>query len=140
MKNTESIRIRRGDIFYVDFGHQPGSRMHGVRPAMVVQNDIGNLHSPTTIVAAFTTEIKKIHQPTHVVVGPSSGLPKQSMLMLEHLFTIDKHTVLSYVGTASEEFIDKVDKALAVSIGIHPTICNSKSMAKGLLQGAKEKT
>ena len=122
MKNTETICICLGDIFYADFGHRPGSRMHGVRPAMVVQNDIGNLHAPTTIVAALTTEIKKIYQPTHVVVCASFGLSKQSVLMLEHLFKINKHTVLSYVGTASKGVVDRVDKALVVSVGIHFTI------------------
>lgn len=119
-------RILRGDIYYVDFGNQPGSVVHGVRPAMVVQNDTGNWHAPTLIVAAMTTEIKKLRQPTHIVIGTQFGLPRESMLLLEQLFTIDKSMLMTYVGTADEGFLELVDKAIAVSVGVHPTICNSK--------------
>ena len=119
-------RIYRGDIFYVDFGNQPGSVAHGIRPAMVVQNDTGNWHAPTLIVAAITTEIKKLRQPTHLVIGARFGLPQESMLLLEQLFTIDKTMLLTYVGTADQQFLESVDKAVAVSVGVHPTICNSK--------------
>lgn len=115
-------RIYRGDIFYVDFGNQPGSAVHGIRPAMVVQNDIGNWHAPTLIVAAITTEIKKLRQPTHVLLGKQFGLPQESMLMLEQLATIDKTALLTYVGTASSEFLESVDKSLSISIGIHRAI------------------
>lgn len=111
-------RIYRGDIFYVDFGNQPGSAVHGIRPAMVVQNDVGNWHAPTLIVAAITTEIKKLRQPTHVLIGQQFGLPQESMLMLEQLATIDKTALLTYVGTASNEFLESVDKALSISVGI----------------------
>ena len=69
-------RIYRGDIFYVDFGNQPGSVAHGILPAMVVQNDTGNWHAPTFIVAAITTAIKKLRQPTHIVIGARIGLPQ----------------------------------------------------------------
>lgn len=115
-------RIYRGDIFYVDFGNQPGSAVHGIRPAMVVQNDVGNWHAPTLIVAAITTEIKKLRQPTHVLLGKQFGLPQESMLMLEQLATIDKTALLTYVGTASTEFLESVDKSLSISIGIHRAI------------------
>lgn len=115
-------RIYRGDIFYVDFGNQPGSAVHGIRPAMVVQNDVGNWHAPTLIVAAITTEIKKLRQPTHVLIGQQFGLPQESMLMLEQLATIDKTALLTYVGTASNEFLESVDKSLSISIGIHHAI------------------
>ena len=123
-------RIYRGDIFYVDFGNQPGSVVHGIRPAMVVLNDTGNWHAPTLIVAAITTEIKKLRQPTHIVIGARFGLPQESMLLLEQLFTIDKTMLLTYVGTADEDFLESVDKAVAVSVGVHPTICNSKHNQK----------
>ena len=119
-------RILRGDIYYVDFGNQPGSVVHGVRPAMVVQNDTGNWHAPTLIVAAITSEIKKLRQPTHIVIGARFGLPYESMLLLEQLFTIDKTMLLTYVGTADDEFLELVDKAVAVSVGVHPTICNTR--------------
>lgn len=112
-------RIYRSDIFYVDFGRQPGSVIHGIRPAMVAQNDVGNWHSPTLIVAAITAEIQKLRQPTHVLIRKQFGLAHESMLMLEQLATIDKTALLTYVGTASSEFLEAVDKALSVSVGTH---------------------
>jgi mRNA interferase MazF len=93
---------------------------------MVVQNDTGNWHAPTLIVAAITSEIKKLRQPTHIVIGARFGLPYESMLLLEQLFTIDKTMLLTYVGTADDEFLELVDKAVAVSVGVHPTICNTR--------------
>ena len=77
--------IVRGDIYFVNFGKVPGSFMQGIRPAMVLQNDVGNRHAPTVIVAAITTEIKKLRQPTHILIGAKFGLPEVSMLMLEQL-------------------------------------------------------
>ena len=112
-------KVQRGDIYYMDFGNQPGSTVHGVRPAMVVQNDVGNRHSPTLIVAAITTEIKKTRQPTHVQLGSQFGLPQESMLMLEQLATIDKTMLQQFIGTADAEFMKKVDWALSVSVGIY---------------------
>ena len=96
-------KIHRGDIYYMDFGNQPGSAVHGIRPAMVVQNDVGNRHAPTIIVAAITTEIKKTRQPTHVLIGSQFGLPQESMLMLEQLTTIDKVMLRQHIGTADAE-------------------------------------
>ena len=113
-------KVHRGDIYYVDFGNQPGSAVHGIRPAMIVQNDVGNRHAPTIIVAAITTEIKKTRQPTHVLLGTQFGLPQESMLMLEQLATIDKTMLENFVGTADAEFMKKVDRALSVSVGVRP--------------------
>ena len=112
-------KVHRGDIYYVDFGNQPGSAVHGIRPAMVVQNEVGNRHAPTIIVAAITTEIKKTRQPTHVLLGAQFGLPQESMLMLEQLTTIDKVMLRRYIGTAEEGFMKTVDRALSVSVGIY---------------------
>lgn len=103
----------------MDFGNQPGSTVHGIRPAMVVQNNVGNRHSPTVIVAAITTEIKKTRQPTHVQLGSQFGLPQESMLMLEQLTTIDKVMLRQYIGTVDEAFMKTVDRALSVSVGLH---------------------
>ena len=112
-------QIHRGDIYYMDFGNQPGSTVHGIRPAMVVQNNVGNRHAPTVIVAAITTEIKKTRQPTHVQLGSQFGLPQESMLMLEQLTTIDKVMLRQYIGTVDEVFMKTVDRALSVSVGIY---------------------
>lgn len=103
----------------MDFGNQPGSTVHGIRPAMVVQNNVGNRHSPTVIVAAITTEIKKTRQPTHVQLGSQFGLPQESMLMLEQLTTIDKVMLRQYIGAVDEAFMKTVDRALSVSVGIY---------------------
>lgn len=113
-------QVRRGDIYYVDFGNQPGSVVHGMRPAMVIQNDVGNRHAPTLIVAAITTEIKKLRQPTHVLLGTQFGLPQESMLLLDQVATIDKTMLQNYIGTADAEFLRKVDRALSISVGVRP--------------------
>ena len=109
--------ISRGDIYYVDFGNVPGSLMQGIRPAMVLQNNVGNRHAPTVIVAAITTEIKKLRQPTHIFIGARYGLPEISMLMLEQIITVDKRYLLNYIGTADKGFMRAVDHAANVSIG-----------------------
>lgn len=72
--------IFRGDIYYVDFGNVPGSLMQGIRPAMVLQNNVGNRHAPTVIVAAITTEIKKLRQPTHILIGARYGCLRSQCL------------------------------------------------------------
>ena len=109
--------IFRGDIYYVDFGNVPGSLMQGIRPAMVLQNNVGNRHAPTVIVAAITTEIKKLRQPTHILIGARYGLPEISMLMLEQIITVDKRYLLNYIGTADKGFMRAVDRAANISIG-----------------------
>ena len=126
MNSVYFPRILRGDIFYVDFGNQPGSVIHGIRPAMVIQNNVGNWHSTTLVVAAITTALKKDRQPTHIWIGEQFGLPRESMLLLEQLFTIDKYSLQTYVGTASDSFLENVNWALSISVGLHPRICNTK--------------
>ena len=127
MEQPMFLRVLRGDIFYVDFGHADGSPIHGIRPAMVVQNDVGNWHSTTVIVAAITTVLKATRQPTHVYIGDRFGLPRKSMLMLEQLFTVDKVSLKEYLGTVDDDFLDLVDEAAAISLGVHPTKCNSRN-------------
>lgn len=118
MENISDLEIKRGHIYYVDFGQQPGSAVHGIRPAIVLQNDTGNRHAPTVIVAAITSEIKKLRQPTHVVINIQSGLPKQSMILLEQIVTVDKQTIGKHLGCASEDSLGLIDRALAVSVGL----------------------
>ena len=130
-------RIYRGDIFYVDFGNLPGSVIHGVRPAMVVQNDVGNWHSPTLIVAAITTELKSMRQPTHVMLGTRFGLPRESMLLLEQMATIDKTMLQTYIGTADKDIMEKVDRALSISVGIKPINCTKRNGAHSSQRSVK---
>ena len=127
MNRTLFPKVHRGDIYYVDFGNQPGSAVHGLRPAMIVQNDVGNRHAPTIIVAAITTEIKKTRQPTHVLIGSQFGLPQASMLMLEQLATIDKVMLQNFIGTVDAEFMKQVDRALSVSVGVRPIRFSKRS-------------
>lgn len=115
-----SIPVRRGDIYYINFGELPGSSEHGIRPGMIVQNNIGNRHAPTVIVAAITSSVKKLDQPTHVLIGSRFGLDRPSMLMAEQLFTVDKSSLLRYIGTADSAFLQDANRALNRSIGIYP--------------------
>lgn len=114
------IPVRRGDIYYINFGELPGSSEHGIRPGMIVQNNIGNRYAPTVIVAAITSSVKKLNQPTHVLIGSRFGLDRPSMLMAEQLFTVDKSSLLRYIGTADSTFLQEVNRALNRSIGLWP--------------------
>lgn len=114
------IPIRRGDIYYINFGELPGSSEHGIRPGMIVQNNIGNRHAPTVIVAAITSSVKKLNQPTHVYIGTRFGLDRPSMLMTEQLFTVDKSSLLRYIGTVDSDFLLEANRALNRSIGLCP--------------------
>ena len=110
-------RIYRGDIFYVDFGNQPGSAVHGIRPAMVVQNDVGNKYSPTVIVAAITSQINKAKIPTHIELGVDYGLNKESVLLLEQIRTLDKRRLKEKIGSLDEKCMQNVNAALLISLG-----------------------
>ena len=118
MENKSFHSVYRGDIFYADLEPVIGSEQGGVRPVLVIQNDIGNRHSPTVIVAAITSRIKHRCQPTHVNLnGRQCGLHSDSTIMLEQLRTLDKHRLLGYVGSVGKAKMDEVDKALEISVG-----------------------
>ena len=110
--------IRRGDIFYADLSPVVGSEQGGVRPVLVVQNDIGNKYSPTVIIAAITSQMNKVKLPTHVEVSAEFGLPKNSVVLLEQIRTIDKKRLREKVGFTDEFFMKKVDEALLKSVGV----------------------
>lgn len=118
MKNT----YLRGELYYADLGTGVGSEQNGYRPVAIIQNDVGNKHSPTTIVAAISTQIKtKAALPTHYHLKQGNGLAQPSMLMLEQIRTIDKARINQYIGKLSEEEIKGLNHALAISIGLIPT-------------------
>ena len=108
--------INRGDIYYADFCATVGSEQKGIRPVVIVQNNIGNFHSATTIVAAITSRLKS-NMPTHVHIENES-LPKKSVILAEQLRTIDKSRLLERIGFLNEQDIQKLNAALAVSVGI----------------------
>ena len=111
--------VHRGEIYYADLSPVVGSEQGGVRPVLVVQNDVGNRFSPTIIVAAVTSQLKKAKLPTHVPIhADGSGLDRDSVVLLEQLRTIDKKRLREHIGTVNHEVIGTVDDALSVSLGI----------------------
>jgi mRNA interferase MazF len=111
--------VKRGDIYYADLSPVIGSEQGGVRPILVVQNDVGNKYSPTIIVTAITSQINKARLPTHIeITGPDYGLPKDSVVLLEQIRTIDKKRLREKIGKFDEDMMKKVDEALRISIGL----------------------
>ena len=111
--------VKRGDIFYADLSPVVGSEQGGVRPVLIVQNDTGNRHSPTVIAAAITSQTGKARLPTHISVSPlSCGLPKQSIILLEQVRTLDKQRLRQRMGQVDSDVMERVDAAIAVSFGL----------------------
>lgn len=111
--------VKRGDIFYADLSPVIGSEQGGVRPVLVIQNDIGNKYSPTIIIAAITSQINKAKLPTHIEINaPDYGLPKDSVVLLEQIRTIDKKRLREKIGHFDEDMMVKVDDFLKISIGL----------------------
>jgi len=113
----KKANIRRGDIFYADLSPVLGCEQGGVRPVLVIQNDIGNKYSPTLIVAAITSKPKR-ELPTHVEVLSIEALQKDSVVLLEQIRTIDRIRLLEYIGSLSRLRMSLIDRALAVSVGL----------------------
>lgn len=114
--------VKRGDIFYADLSPVVGSEQGGVRPVLIVQNDTGNRHSPTVIAAAITSQTGKARLPTHISVAPlSCGLPKESVILLEQVRTLDKHRLREKMGKLDRASMDRVDHALSISFGLGRT-------------------
>lgn len=110
--------IRRGEIYLADLSPVRGHEQGGIRPVLIVQNDIGNEYSSTTIVAAITSQIKR-RMPVHVEVSPAeSGLPKDSTVLLEQIRTIDKERLTKKLGDLPKEKMREVDRALSKSLGL----------------------
>ena len=111
--------IRRGEIYYADLSPVVGSEQGGTRPVLVLQNDIGNQYSPTTIVSAITSQISKAKLPTHVeVTAKSSGLERDSVILLEQIRTIDKSRLKEKVTSLNDEILAKVAQAVEISLGL----------------------
>ena len=111
--------VKRGDIFYADLSPVVGSEQGGIRPVIIIQNDIGNKYSPTIIVAAITSQINKAKLPTHVEISSEEyGLNKDSVVLLEQIRTVDKKRLKEKIGHMTEKDIQKVDEALLISMGL----------------------
>lgn len=114
------MQVRRGDIYYADLSPVVGSEQGGIRPVLIIQNDIGNKHSPTVICAAITSRMNKAKLPTHVEIDASKyHIVKNSVVLLEQIRTIDKRRLKEMVCHLDGELMDKVNEALMISFELH---------------------
>ena len=112
-----TIVVKRGDIFYADLSPVIGSEQGGIRPVIIIQNDIGNKYSPTIIVAPVTSQMNKAKLPTHIEIDAGTyGIEKDSVILLEQLRTIDKRRLKDKVCHLDEAMLDKVNHALEISL------------------------
>ncbi|MBQ4511004.1 MAG: type II toxin-antitoxin system PemK/MazF family toxin [Clostridia bacterium] len=111
--------IRRGDIFYADLSPVIGSEQGGLRPVLIVQNDVGNKYSPTVIAAAITSRMTKSKLPTHIdVLGDNVGLSKDSVILLEQIRTLDKKRLKEKMGHLDDKVMSEVNEAITISFGL----------------------
>ena len=109
--------IKRGELYYADLSPVVGSEQGGVRPVLIVQNDVGNKYSPTVIVAAITSQINKAKIPTHIEIDTSYGLTKDSVVLLEQIRTLDKRRLKDKIGVLDSKRMENVNHALLISLG-----------------------
>lgn len=113
------MTVKRGDIFYADLSPVIGSEQGGLRPVVIVQNDMGNKHSPTVIAAAITSRTNKARLPTHIeVIADESGLSRNSVVLLEQVRTIDKKRLREKMGHFEEDIMARINSAIAISFGL----------------------
>ncbi len=113
------MTIKRGDIYYADLSPVIGSEQGGIRPVLIVQNDVGNKFSPTVIAAAITSQKDKTRLPTHIQLHPQDcGLAKDSVVLLEQVRTIDKKRLKEKMGRVDDPYMDQIDRALSISFGL----------------------
>ena len=113
------MTVKRGDIFYADLSPVVGSEQGGVRPVLIVQNDMGNKYSPTVIAAAITSRKDKTQLPTHIQVSADGcGLVKDSIVLLEQIRTLDKRRLKEHMGSLGSGEMSRVNRALSVSFGL----------------------
>lgn len=129
--NPPATGVRRGDIFYADLSPVVGSEQGGLRPVLIIQNDVGNRYSPTVIAAAITSRMGKTKLPTHIDItissnspadghaGNHAGLSKDSIILLEQIRTLDKRRLREKMGHLDEAVMEEVNNAIAVSFGLH---------------------
>lgn len=113
------VNIRRGDIYYADLSPVVGSEQGGMRPVLIVQNDVGNRHSPTVIAAAITSKMGKTRLPTHIdIYAEKAGLAKDSVILLEQIRTIDKKRLGERMGHLDDATMGEVNQAITISFGL----------------------
>ena len=115
------MSVRRGDIYYADLSPVVGSEQGGLRPVLIIQNDVGNKYSPTVIAAAITSRMSKTRLPTHIdIYAEKSGIAKDSVILLEQIRTLDKRRLREKMGHLDDSVMHRVDNAIAVSFGLSP--------------------
>ena len=113
------IDFKRGDLYYADLSPVVGSEQGGIRPVLIIQNDVGNKYSPTVIVAAVTSQINKAKLPTHIELSAENyGLPKDSVVLLEQVRTLDKRRLKEKIGTLDNMKMRKIENAILISLGL----------------------
>ena len=113
------VIVKRGDIYYADLSPVVGSEQGGIRPVLIVQNDVGNKYSPTVIAAAITSRINKAKMPTHMeLCAKEYGLNKDSVILLEQIRTIDKQRLREKTGKLDDRLMKRVNDAISVSFGL----------------------
>lgn len=122
--------IKRGDIFYADLSPVVGSEQGGLRPVLIVQNDVGNKFSPTVIAAAITSQVSKTKLPTHIgVYADSYGLAKDSVILLEQIRTLDKQRLKEKMGHLDDDVMERVNEAIFVSFGLAENNVNDTAIS-----------
>lgn len=119
VKKEENLIVKRGEIYFADMGEGIGSEQNGIRPVLVLQNDVGNKFSPTTIVALITSISKKMSLPVHFPIRKeSSQLPQDSVVLLEQIRTIDKKRILKKISNLNDSQMNAINHKLLVSLGM----------------------
>ena len=127
------MSVKRGDIYYADLSPVVGSEQGGLRPVLIIQNDIGNRYSPTVIAAAITSRMGKTRLPTHIdIFAEKAGLAKDSVILLEQIRTLDKQRLKEKMGHLDDTMMNEVNNAIAVSFGLG---ASTSPAAEGILEG-----
>ena len=130
--------VKRGDIFYADLSPVVGSEQGGLRPVLIIQNDIGNRYSPTVIAAAITSRMSKTHLPTHIdIYADKVGLAKDSVILLEQIRTLDKRRLKEKMGHLEATVMDRVNTAIAISFGLGDP--EQDAAARAVMQATHER-
>ena len=134
------MNIKRGDIYYADLSPVVGSEQGGLRPVLIIQNDIGNRYSPTVIAAAITSRMGKNKLPTHIeVYATRAGLARDSVILLEQIRTLDKRRLREKMGHLDEDAMARVNEAISVSFGLLPEPTPPTSERVPTVQGTAER-
>lgn len=120
-RSVMDVTVKRGEIYYADLSPVVGSEQGGLRPVLIVQNDVGNKFSPTVIAAAITSQKEKSRLPTHIELEIGCGLAKDSVVLLEQIRTIDKKRLKEKMGKVGDDSMTQINQALSVSFGLGST-------------------